>query len=164
MSVEIVLLAALVLAALATVMTARLLRAVIALAVTSAIVAILMFRLGAPIAAVFELSVCAGLIPAIFISTIGLTARLTPETLSTRRKEKLKRFWYLPVIVVLAAVALSQVHFPVTFAPPPTAQAPSEVRDVLWHSRQIDLLGQIVVLLAGAFGVAVLLKRRKDES
>ena len=88
MTINIILLAILVLAALATVMTARLLRSVVGLAVTSATVAVLMFRLGASTAAVFELSVCAGLIPAIFISVIGMTQRLSPDALAARRQEK----------------------------------------------------------------------------
>src|SRR5512136_1600178 len=90
----------LVLAALATVMTARLLRAVIGLAVTSALLTILMFRLDSPIAAVFELSVCAGLIPAIFITTIGLTQRLTAETIPARREARMRRYWFLPILVI----------------------------------------------------------------
>jgi ethanolamine transporter EutH len=32
------------------------------------------------------------------------------------------------------------------------------VREVLWNQRHLDLLGQIAVLLAGAFGVVVLFK------
>ncbi len=100
MTVSILILIVLVLAALTTVMTARLLGAIIGLAVTSAMVSIVLFRLHAPLAAVFELSVGAGLIPAIFLSVIGMTERLTPEAVSLRRKEKLRIYWALPIIVV----------------------------------------------------------------
>jgi len=161
MRINAALLVALVLAALGTVMSARLLRAVIGLAVTSAILTVLMFRLDSPIAAVFELSVCAGLIPAILISAISLTQRLTPEALTDRKREKLKRYWPLPVIVVLAAVALLQVHLPLGFALPPASQ--DQVRNVLWNQRHEDLLGQVVVLLGGAFAVVVLLKGSRHE-
>jgi ethanolamine transporter EutH len=34
---------------------------------------------------------------------------------------------------------------------------------VLWYLRRLDLLGQIVILLAGAFGVVMLFKERKNE-
>jgi NADH:ubiquinone oxidoreductase subunit 6 (subunit J) len=165
MAIDIVLLGGLVLAAMATVMTARLLRAVIWLAVTSVFVALLMFRLNANIAGVFELSVCAGLIPAIFITSIGLTQRLTPEALAVRRRERLKRFWHLPLIVILAGIALSRLHVPLeaVMAPAPAAPAAADVRNVLWALRHTDLLGQIVVLLGGVFGVAVLIMEARHE-
>jgi NADH-quinone oxidoreductase subunit J len=162
-TLNMLLVAALVLAALATVLSARLLRAVIGLAVTSAILAVIMFRLGAELAAVFELSVCAGLIPAIFVSTIGLTRRLTPDGLTARREERMKRYWFLPVLVILAGVLLSQIGFPRDVAVAAPAAADADVRSVLWNSRHLDLLGQIVILLAGAFGVVVLIKERRRD-
>jgi NADH-quinone oxidoreductase subunit J len=64
-----------VIAAVWTVMSARLLHSAIGLATTSVILAILMYQLGSPLAAVFELSVCAGLISAIFLSAIPLAGR-----------------------------------------------------------------------------------------
>ena len=147
----------LVIAAVWTVMTTRLLRSVIGLAITSVILTIIMFKLDSPLAAVFELSVCAGLISAIFISSIGLTQRLTEEQLAVRRKERLPKFWLLPVIVVLAGVALYQLHIPIDFH---LHAAPTEndVRNIIWNLRHLDLLGQIVILLAGAFGVVALFK------
>ena len=162
MTVNAILLGLLVAAALATVMTARLLRAVVGLAATSALVALLMFRLKAPIAAVFELSVCAGLIPAIFISTVGLTQRRTPAALAERQRAKLKAYWFLPILVVLVGVILSRLplHLGVTL-PPPAAEA--SVRTVLWTQRPLDVIGQIVILLGGAFGVVVLLREFKHH-
>jgi len=162
-AIDMVLLGALVLSAMATVMTARLLRAVIALAVTSVFVALLMFRLNANIAAVFELSVCAGLIPAIFITSIGLTQRLTPEALAVRRKERLRTVWYLPLIVIVAGIALSRVHIPLETAAALAPAPAGDVRSVLWALRHTDLLGQIVVLLGGVFGVAVLIMEVRHE-
>ena len=47
--------------------------AAILLGAGSAVLSITFFIAGAPIAAVFELVVCAGLITVLFISTIGLT-------------------------------------------------------------------------------------------
>ena len=160
-NLDIVLLICLVAAAVLTVMTARLLRSAIALALTSAVLTMLMFRMDAPLAGVFELSVCAGLIPAILISTIGLTRRLTPETLEVRRKELLRRFWYLPLIIIVVAIAMTHVSIPMDFPPPPPPAAIG-AREVLWNLRHVDLIGQIVILLAGAFGVAVLVKEIKD--
>jgi len=154
----------LVLAALWTVMTSRLLQAVIGLAITSVVLTVLMFCLGAPLAAAFELSICAGLIPAIFLSTIGLTKRATPEIALDRSSRQAKRFWYLPVILVLVGVALSQVHIPATVAQvaPAAMQGGNDVRVILWNFRHVDLLGQVVVLLGGAFGVVALLKEKSN--
>ncbi len=160
-TLDLCLVVALVLAALATVMSVRLLRSVIGLAVTSVLLTVIMFRLNSPLAAVFELSVCAGLIPAIFISTIGLTARTTPDDLAALRRDKLKRYGLLPVILIVAAVALTQVVLPNVEQ---TAILGNSVRQVLWEQRQIDLIGQVVVLLAGALGVVVLVKERRNES
>jgi NADH-quinone oxidoreductase subunit J len=125
------------------------------------ILTIIMFHLRSPLAAVFELSVCAGLIPAIFISTIGLTARTMPDDLPALRRTKLKRYGLLPVLLILAAVALSQIALPQVAE---TKIIGASVRQVLWQQRQIDLIGQVVVLLAGAMGVVVLVKERRNES
>ena len=156
-TMDIIILVALVLAALATVLTAQVIRSVIGLAVTSALVSLVLFRLNAPLAAVFELSVGAGLIPAIFLSVIGITKRMTPEALMERKKEKLRMYWALPLIVILVGVALTQVHLPAL--PPPTAPPMAgDVKTILWNLRHLDLLGQILILLGGTFGVVVLVK------
>jgi NADH-quinone oxidoreductase subunit J len=49
------------------------LKAAICLGVASALLGVLFFVLNAPYAAVFELSICAGLITVLFVSTISLT-------------------------------------------------------------------------------------------
>ncbi len=103
---------------------------------------------------------CAGLIPAIFISAIGLTARLSPEALAKRRRRKLLKYWRLPVIVILAGWVVWQWQLPLTFVPPPPA-VEQDVRNVLWNLRHIDLLGQMSILAAAAFGVVVLIKGAK---
>ena len=161
MYIDIILVACVVIAAVWTVMTARLLRSVIGLAVTSVILTVIMFRLNSPLAAVFELSVCAGLISAIFISCIGMTARVTEEKLTERRKERLSKFWLLPVILVLVGVALYRLHIPFDFNLPAVAPNENDVRSIIWNKRHLDLLGQIVILLAGAFGVVALFKERE---
>ena len=79
MNINIALLVLMLIAALWTVMGRSLLKAAIGLAITSAVIAILMFRLDSPLAAVFELSVCTGLVTVLFVSTISLTKPLTRE-------------------------------------------------------------------------------------
>jgi len=159
-SLDIALLAVLLASALATVLTARVLRAALALALASAVLAILMYRLGASLAAVFELSVCAGLIPAIFISAIGMTRRLAGEDLSDRRRQTRRRFAALPLVLIAVAVLLAiwRPELGMTL-PAPSAD---DVRDVLWQQRHADLLGQVAVLLAGAMAVVVLVKELRS--
>ena len=159
--IHVILLVAMVLAAAWTVVTARLLRAAIGLAITSAIVTVLMFQLSSPLAAVFELSVCAGLISAIFISTISLTQRVTAEDLVGRQKEKLARFWYLPLVLLAAGVIMISIPFALNIKLPALPKE-DDVRIILWNVRHLDLVGQIVILLAGAFGVVTLFKEWKN--
>lgn len=160
MTLNIILLVVLLLLALWTVMTVRLIRSVIGLAVTSAALGLIMFNLDAPLAAVFELSVCAGLIPVIFITTVSFTHRITQEGLSARKKERLEKFWFLPVLILIAGIVLSRMTLKIFF-PIAEPEAETNVRNVLWNLRHLDLLGQIIILLAGAFGVVVFFKGTK---
>lgn len=160
MTLNLILLIVLLLAALWTVLTIRLLRSVVGLAFTSAILSIIMFRLNSPLAAVFELSVCAGLISVIFVTTVSFTSRLSKERLVVRRKERLHKFWYLPVLLIVGGIFLSQ--YPMRFSIKlPGPELVNDVSVVLWNLRHLDLLGQIVVLLAGAYGVVILFKESK---
>jgi NADH-quinone oxidoreductase subunit J len=159
-SLDIFLLVAMTAAAVWTVMRGSLLRAVIALALTSIALTIIMFRLNAPIAAVFELSVCAGLITVVFMSTISLTKPLTHKETLEYTKSRIKRFWLLPVIMAFAASILMYITIPINFALPAAPDAPQSFRDVLWNERQFDLMGQLLIILAGVFGVVVLFKHK----
>jgi NADH-quinone oxidoreductase subunit J len=158
--INVILVTAMVAAALYTVMVTRLLHSAIGLGITSAVLAVLIFRFASPLTAVFELSVCAGLISAIFISTISLTQRLAPAKLEVRKKERLRRFWLLPIVLIVAVVVLSLIHIPVALkvlAQP----AENNVNIILWRLRHLDLVGQIVILLAGAFGVVTFFREPK---
>ncbi len=155
-----VLLVLLVLAALWASMTTLLLRSTIALALTSAILAVIMYRLGATLAAVLELSVCAGLISVVFVSVISLTQRKPFHDYLVRWKSRLRRFWLLPLVMIAVGAGFSFVRAPIRAAPPPPG-GDGQVGAVLWNLRQLDLLGQILILLAGVFGVLVFF--RKDD-
>ena len=153
-----ILLAALLAAGVWAVMTSDLLRSAIGLALTSAILTLVLFLLGGPLAAVFELSVCAGLITVVFISTISLTKSEQPEAARGRKLTRLQRFAFLPVLLILAAIYLhGHAPHPGHVAPPP-AHPPRDVREALWFVRRFDLVGQILIILAGVFGVIVLFK------
>ena len=160
--IDIILLTAMTAAALWTVMIRSLLKSTIGLALTSAIITIIMFRLDSPLAAVFELSVCTGLITAVFVSTISLVKPLTHKDIVKLSKDRAKRFWYLPVIMIAVGAALILLKAPADFKMP-VKLAQSDVRGVLWNSRQLDIFGQIVVLLAGVFGIVLLFKETKKK-
>ena len=126
-------------------MARSLLKSTIGLASTSAILTILIFRLNSPLAAVFELSVCTGLITVVFVSTISMTKPLTHKEIVKASQDRLKRFWYLIPIMIVAAILLRSLKMPsdiMTAAP----QAASDVRTVMWSSRQLDLFGQIMII------------------
>lgn len=160
MEINLILLICLLLVSLWTVMTVRLVRAVVGLALTSAILSIIMFRLNSSLAAVFELSVCAGLISVIFVTTVSFTQRLTQDRLRVRKKERFAKFWLLPFILVITALLLYNYTRPVDFAALPLV-GNEDARNVLWNKRHLDLLGQIVALLIAALGVVVLFKEKK---
>jgi len=159
---NILILTAMVALALFTVMTRSLLRAAIGLALTSAVLTVMMFRLGAPLAGVFELSVCAGLIPVIFITVISMTKPMKKEEAKEFAIERWSRFWILPIIVVIAAILLFTAHIKFDAKLPPV-HAESDVRDMMWGARQLDMLGQVMVLMAGAYGILVLFKEMKKR-
>jgi NADH-quinone oxidoreductase subunit J len=153
----------LLLAGIWTVMTLDLLKSAIGLAVTSAILSLLLFRMDAPLAGVFELSVCAGLITVVFISTISLTKPLAGAEARARDRSRIKRFIFLPILVLIVGGILYALH-PHLDLPLPPAGLETDVRQVLWNVRRLDLVGQILIILAGVFGVVILFKDRTDTS
>ena len=157
-----ILLIILVLSALWTVMARSLLRSALGLALTSAVLSIIMFRLDNPVAAVFELSVCAGLISALFFCIITITEPLTPERIKQEAVARFDRFRYLPVIafIVWLVMRILNVKMNVVLS---AAKEVADVRTILWGSRQLDLFGQIIILLAGIFGIVTLLKELKKK-
>lgn len=162
MPIYLFLLVTMLLVAVWTVMARSLLKATIGLAVTSTIITILMFLLDSPLAAVFELSVCAGLITVVFVSAISLTKPLTHKEIIKLSRDRIKRFWYLPVILAIAALLLSFVKLPNNLILPKATEG-LDARMVLWNTRQIDLLGQIIIIIAGAIGVVILFIERRDD-
>ena len=156
----IILLAGLVVSAAICVALNDLLKMAIALAATSGLLAIIMFVLGAPLAAVFELSVCAGLITVVFISAINMTRVSSKEELEEKQKARNKRFLLLPVLIIVLIAGMLVFLWPQIDSLLPTIAAGSgeSVKDILWNKRQVDLLGQIAIILAGVYGVIIFFK------
>lgn len=161
-----ILLIGLIVSAVICAMLSDLLKAAIALAVTSAILSIIMFIVGAPLAAVFELSVCAGMITVVFISACSMNRNRTREEYAQHQKERNRRFVMLPAVLFALTAVLVMVLRPYVtdIAPAVTAASGSGVQAALWSSRQVDLLGQIVVILTGIYGVIVFFKEKEVDS
>lgn len=162
--VHVLLLSLAVICSVFAVVRTRVIRAAIMLAALSVIVTLILFLLRSPLAAVFELSVCAGLITVIFISVISLTNPLSQDERSEARESMFKKFILLPVIVIVCAAAFYLLTENIGFIPLPaevTEEVPSKI--ALWGFRQIDLIGQIIIILAGVLGVVVLFKDTKGD-
>jgi NADH-ubiquinone/plastoquinone oxidoreductase chain 6. len=152
----------LIIAALMVVFSSRLLLAAISLAVTSIMMTLLMFKLNSPIAAVFELSICAGLITVIFITTISFVKPVAQEDLIETRNKRIKKYAALPIILIIVGVVTSFVIKPMVLMLPAVVQE-KNVANVLWNLRQVDLLGQAIILLVGVFGIVVLFKEGQKK-
>ena len=162
MNLILAMLVILIVAALMVVFSSRLLICAISLAVTSIMVTLLMFKLNSPFAAVFELSICAGLITVIFITTISFVKPETEEELLGTRKRRIKKYIALPIILIIVGIVTSFVIKPMVLALPATVQGTS-VANVLWNLRQVDILGQAIILLVGVFGIVVLFKEGQNK-
>lgn len=143
-------------AAVWTVMGRSLVKATIGLAVTSVVITILIFRLNSPLAAVFELSVCAGLITVIFVSAITMIKPISHKELMAAAKKRYKRYWFLPVIILASGIILKFVAVIRNDFKATVVTVSPSVRDLLWNTRHLDLFGQIIILVAGAVGIVVL--------
>jgi NADH-quinone oxidoreductase subunit J len=161
-SLDMVLLIVLAVMALWAVMATRLIHSAIALAAASITLAIIMFRMASPYAAVIELSVCAGLITAIFISVISLARHETKEQVAARRQKRWKKYVALPLVAAIVGIVLALAPKRMAVTLPPVLPE-TDVRNVFWHLRQADLMGQIILVLVGAFGIVVLFKGRRKK-
>jgi hypothetical protein len=119
------------------------------LAALSAILSIILYRLGAPEVAVIELSVGAGLITVLLAFAISLAEdEAMPAPLVPRP--------FAWLLVIAAVGALLWLLLP---ALPPVRQMAADAPFVtqLWQNRLLDLVLQIVAILAGVMGVLSLL-------
>jgi NADH-quinone oxidoreductase subunit J len=155
------------LCALWAVMATDILKSALALALTSVFLSIVIFLLGSPLAAVFELSVCAGLITVVFISAISMIkpeGHTRGEDLTFRRNRRLKKYLPLPILLAVAGILLwmNRIDLP---ALPVSDASPLDLFKVMWDERRADLAGQVIMILVGVFGVVVLFKeymKRKE--
>jgi NADH-quinone oxidoreductase subunit J len=133
-----------------------LLYAAVSLALASVMLSAVLFQYGANIAAVFELSVCAGLITVLFVSTVSLTKN------SDQAAESRLPAYFLPFILVLF---LGLDFFLVKWLAGSTllgAGAPpvpgANFHRVFWGQRMTDVVGQVSLILAGVYGILTIMR------
>jgi NADH:ubiquinone oxidoreductase subunit 6 (subunit J) len=156
MIVQTALLIGLVLFSVLAILLKDLLRSAISLAVASLLLGIVFFRMNAPYAGVFEISVVAGLITVLFILTIALT-----RTGDEVRESRLVN-WVFPLVFVAFIVIDALVMKSLLGKVPALPSGPESgtFGEVLWKGRTLDLVGQIAVILAGVFAVLALFRKR----
>jgi NADH-quinone oxidoreductase subunit J len=130
------------------------------LALLSVSVSVAMFNMGAPWAAVFELSVCAGLITVLFAGTASMLGKGSKYAQNER---KFMRF--LPLGLLVFGICLWFISYPYAALLVPSSAseaAPVPVGDIIWQLRYKDLIGQICIFLAGALMVKTFFGSRKN--
>ncbi len=167
LTLVVILLVGLVLSAVMVVLMRDLLKACIGLSLVSAILSVLMFAMGAHLAAVFELSVCAGLITVVFVSAISMTKVLSKEEAEEMERLRRKRFRYLPLLLI-AVLTVSLVflwpHLSELLMHTPMPVNPNSTeKDMIWNLRQTDLLAQVIIVLVGIYAVLIFFKREREE-
>lgn len=135
----------------------RLLISALWLAGCSALVALLMYLVGAPEIAVVELSVGAGLVTVLFVFAINIAGE---EVLAVRSLIPRLLGWGL---VAACVGLLAFLTFPILGNQPITLAQPG-FAEVLWGDRWMDLLLQIMLIFAGVLGVIGLLSEGKIAS
>lgn len=145
-----------VLCAVRAIRANQLLSSALWLAGVSALVSIVLYRLGARQIAVIELSVGAGLVTVLFVFAIsiagddGLTARASLPG------------WLTVGLVVLAVGLLGWMILPLDGLEITRAEAAFE--SVLWGDRALDVLVQIVLIFTGVLCLVTLLKERTPSA
>ena len=182
----IILLVALVLMGFLTVVVRTLPMATVLLALTSVVLALLLYISGLMLAAVIELTVSAGLVTAILASAIALLKPAadtpgapgaagaagvpgapgtadTPGAPATKKNTRLTRYLPLPIIMLLLAAAILVVVPGTDISLPTLAAGDMTAQDVLWGERALDIIGLTLLILAGVLGVTALIKRREGK-
>jgi NADH-quinone oxidoreductase subunit J len=131
----------------------------ISLATISAVLALVLFKFGANIAGVFELSVCAGLITVLFIATVSLTKD------SDQKNETRLATYFVPLFVLIFIGIDYFIIQWLAHSIPATvvAQPLGTFQKVFWEIRSADILGQVGLIGAGVFGILALFRLTSKE-
>ena len=158
MVLQTLLLIGLVLFSVLAILFKDLLRSAISLAAASLVLGIIFFRMDAPYAGVFEISVVAGLITVLFMLTIALTKG--GEAAESKASSIAFPAFFI-VFIVIDVLVMRKLLQKI-----PALAGPAETGtfgQFLWNTRTLDLVGQVAVIFAGVFAVLALFRKGKDK-
>jgi uncharacterized MnhB-related membrane protein len=135
----------------------RLLISAIWLALTSALVALLLYLLGGPHIAVIELSVGAGLVTVLFVFAINISGEEVLDAESVLPKP-----YAWGSLVIAAGLALFLILKTLGIVTFPLDVAKTSM--INWDGRFLDFILQVVLIFAGVLGVLGILASGKNES
>ena len=145
----------LLICAIQAVRAQRLLLSALWLAGASALVALMLYLLGAPEVAVIELSVGAGLVTVLFVFAISISGDETVES---------KAVIPWPLVTGMAVLLVGLLGWYLLPASSQVAEAgpvPGSLSVILWQSRGLDILVQVVLIFSGVLGLLGLLAETK---
>lgn len=155
--IYILIVAAILVCAVEALVSKHLLISALWLAGCSALVALLMYVLGAPEVAVIELSVGAGLVTVLFVFAINLAG---DETIPDQPVIPTPIAVGMIAVAVIALGFFSLPNLNIPFLSPMAA----DFFSVVWEDRKLDLLMQLIFIFAGVLGILGLLAERKEHS
>ena len=155
MLVNILILVGTIICAIQAIRSGRLLISALWLAGCSALVALLIYLLGAAEVAVIELSVGAGLVTVIFVFAINIAGE---ETLAIQKLIPQPVTWTLLALTFLLLAWLILPHLSTVI--PAVDNLP--FAKVVWESRSLDVLLQVVLIFSGVLGLLGLLAEGSD--
>lgn len=142
------------------VMSRSVLRSAIGLAFCSAALAMVFYNMGEQLVAMFELSVCSGLVTVVFIAGISLSR--SPKQELMKEYDDKKRNMGLPILLIVAgAVMLLIAVFVGSEGLDMAIIDDSGVKQTLWQERQADIWGQMAAILCGGVAITVLFREEK---
>lgn len=143
--------------AIMAVRSPRLLVSALWLAGTSALVALMIYMLGAPEVAVIELSVGAGLVTVLFVFAINMAGEEPLPALTAIPKPL---SW---AMIVIALVLLAWFGLPLLGYPVKEVVAGS-INTVLWENRLADVIMQVVLIFCGVLGILGLISEGASQT
>ena len=141
--------------AVAAIRARRLLTSAIWLAGVSALISVVLYLYGAHEVAVIELSVGAGLVTVLFVFAISISG---DEPVESRAVIP----W--PLVTGMAVLLVGLLGWYLLPASSHLAEAgpvPGSLSDILWQSRGLDILVQVVLIFSGVLGLLGLLAETK---